>query len=422
MSDESQNQVDEKLEGLTLTISDTLTGYEVEIAGYKRIKEFFEKERDFWQKWEKGNDQTARIWVRSVTEIVDRLERYPEVLQSDVVQANRHWNSIIEGVQTLLHNEPQNNLWRYFYSKSAEGQFIAELLQRGQEYATGAILFLTDHGFGKANNQQRRIGFLLAYEYKAVELGGKKRSGAEKAALTRIGKEWEKKTQELDQEFETITASQHEWRETFQSESQIWNDERKKQFDEILDTASNKSEDQFAAIEHRREELEKTYRDLLKLKEPAQYWETRAKTLRQIGYGWVMGLVLASIMMISTLTNILLQKEIPLLGSLLSENGAIHVDSLRGLLILLTIISFGAYLIRTFAKFTFSSFHLARDAEERYHLTMVYLALKKDSNVEEKDRQIILQSLFSRAETGLIGADGGPTMPGNPVLNKVTGE
>lgn len=91
------------------------------------------------------------------------------------------------------------------------------------------------------------------------------------------------------------------------------------------------------------------------------------------------------------------------------------------MLILLTIISFGAYLIRTFAKFTFSSFHLARDAEERYHLTLVYLALKKDANVEEKDRQIILQSLFSRAETGLIGADGGPTMPGNPILNKLAG-
>jgi hypothetical protein len=63
------------------------------------------------------------------------------------------------------------------------------------------------------------------------------------------------------------------------------------------------------------------------------------------------------------------------------------------------------------AKLTFSSFHLSRDAEEREQLTHFYLALKKDTAIEPEERQLILQSLFSRADTGLLKDDSSPTMP-----------
>jgi len=65
----------------------------------------------------------------------------------------------------------------------------------------------------------------------------------------------------------------------------------------------------------------------------------------------------------------------------------------------------------------FSSFHLARDCEERHTLTYFYLSLLKDSKVADSDRQLIMQSLFSRADTGLLKEDSSPTMP-NDVVNK----
>ena len=65
-----------------------------------------------------------------------------------------------------------------------------------------------------------------------------------------------------------------------------------------------------------------------------------------------------------------------------------------------------------------SSFHLARDAEERHTLTFFYLALLKDTEVKDKDRELILQSLFSRADTGLLKEDSSPTMP-NDILSKI---
>ena len=77
----------------------------------------------------------------------------------------------------------------------------------------------------------------------------------------------------------------------------------------------------------------------------------------------------------------------------------------------ITIISFLAYGMRSLNKLMFSSFHLARDAEERKKLTYVYLALKEQGAVDKEDRHIILQSLFSRAETGLLKDESSPTMP-----------
>jgi hypothetical protein len=63
------------------------------------------------------------------------------------------------------------------------------------------------------------------------------------------------------------------------------------------------------------------------------------------------------------------------------------------------------------AKMTFSSFHLQRDAEEREQLAYVYLALVNESKADDESQKIILQSLFSRAETGLLSGENGPTMP-----------
>ena len=53
-----------------------------------------------------------------------------------------------------------------------------------------------------------------------------------------------------------------------------------------------------------------------------------------------------------------------------------------------------------------------RDAQERELLTYLYLSLHKDKEIDESSRNIILQALFNRSETGLLANESGPTMPG----------
>ena len=67
--------------------------------------------------------------------------------------------------------------------------------------------------------------------------------------------------------------------------------------------------------------------------------------------------------------------------------------------------------MKVLSKMTFSSFHLMRDAQEREQLTYLYLALTHESEIDKSSRDIVLQSLFSRSETGLLVKENGPTMP-----------
>jgi hypothetical protein len=86
--------------------------------------------------------------------------------------------------------------------------------------------------------------------------------------------------------------------------------------------------------------------------------------------------------------------------------------AIRWSIVFLAFLSILIYGIKTLNKVTFSSFHLARDAEERYQLTHVYLALINEKALEKEDRLLVMQSLFSRADTGLLKEDSSPSMPG----------
>ncbi len=94
-------------------------------------------------------------------------------------------------------------------------------------------------------------------------------------------------------------------------------------------------------------------------------------------------------------------------------------QSLRATLILALLVSIGVYLIRLFVKLALSAYHLSRDAKERYQLTYVYLSLINEGKISEKDRTIVLQSLFSRADTGLLKGDSSPTLP-DGMINQLT--
>ena len=163
--------------------------------------------------------------------------------------------------------------------------------------------------------------------------------------------------------------------------------------------------------------LEKAYQELLSLKKPAEYWQLRATKLKKEGWSaiyWLIGLIIFAC--ISLYLLLWLTPE----GMLLSFIKG-HASAIKWSIIYVTFIAFLTYGIRALNKIAFSSFHLARDAEEREQLTFVYLALIKDGSVDEKDRSLIMQSLFSRADTGLLKEDSSPTMP-NDIAGKLFGK
>ncbi|WP_268225712.1 DUF6161 domain-containing protein [Sinomicrobium oceani] len=167
----------------------------------------------------------------------------------------------------------------------------------------------------------------------------------------------------------------------------------------------------FESAENRITELETLYSEKLSLKAPAQYWEKRAGKLKRVGRWWFIGLLISISICIGILYKSLAFIADGTIAKIFEDVGS----AVKWSVAFLVLISFLAYAIRILAKMTFSSFHLARDAEEREHLTYVYLALLEEKGIDGTERHLIMQSLFGRAETGLLKDDGAPTLPGNIV-------
>jgi len=161
-------------------------------------------------------------------------------------------------------------------------------------------------------------------------------------------------------------------------------------------------------------ELENLYRQKLKLEAPAKYWSDRAKSLRKEGYWWLGGLITSIIITVSILVWVLSKIADGTIEHIFDNTGI----AIKWTVVPITLVSFLTYAIRIFSKLTFSSFHLVRDAEEREQLTYVYLALQKEKGIDETERHLIMQSLFSRADSGLLKDDSSPTMPGN-IIDKI---
>ncbi len=170
-----------------------------------------------------------------------------------------------------------------------------------------------------------------------------------------------------------------------------------------------KFESLFNENTQKQDDLIKLYEEKLRLEKPATYWKERAIKLN--GQGWLTLKWLVALVIFACITLYFLLWQTPegMLKSFFNEDKAIAI---KWSIVYVSFISFIAFGIRSLSKVMFSSFHLARDAEEREQLSYVYLSLIQSKAIDKEDRTLIMQSLFSRADSGLLKEDSSPTMPG----------
>ncbi|MEQ9725202.1 DUF6161 domain-containing protein [Pseudomonas sp. WHRI 8822A] len=157
--------------------------------------------------------------------------------------------------------------------------------------------------------------------------------------------------------------------------------------------------------DQRLSDMEALLKEKLRMEGPAYYWKKSAYKYRCQGLIWTLALIAWAALALGYFRDFFLAWA----GG---DRMALNLASLEGAVIFAAIISSFIFMSRVFSKLAFSSFHLQRDAEEREQLTHLYLALSHDLSVDEETRKIVLQSLFSRSETGLLANESGPTMPG----------
>lgn len=296
-----------------------------------------------------------------------------------------------------------------------EGKFLQELYEKQPQSVEGAYQFLTNSGVNNFRDRQFLTGMLLAYEFKqqeASELG--QRRDKSKRSIAALRNEAEKYISESEEHLTQFLAkAKQSSEENSQAVSEF---QRTKE--EAYDTWFSETRIEFKKFDQEAKEWlesqEKLYREKLRLEKPAEHWKARADKLKKEGNVWLMWL--GGMIFIAAASLFFLLWLIPdgmLLNIFKGEASAI-----KWAIVYVTFISFLAFGIKTLSKITFSAFHLARDAEEREQLAYVYLALKKEGNVDDTERHLIMQSLFSRSETGLLKDDSSPAMPGN-IIDKV---
>lgn len=383
----------ELLDNYSITISDTYEGVNFSIKGTNEIKSFYIKEKEYWEQLKKRGpivDNYIRFFVQRINEIKSLIENSPNWTVS---QIDQNWNSIKNNFARTLVPEGQ----RIIYSSTSVSKFIFEQYEINHSIANHTHSFLIDNNFN-INNKDAFVGYLKGYEFLIQNKSEiVQRSKSENENIAQINSKWLQKTEDLDSIFNIHCNNLEAWRNKFISNHEIWQKDRKKEVEGFINQGGK---DIIA--------LKELYSEKLKLEGPVIYWKERAQLYKNKGQLWLSFLT-SSVILIMCLLLLILYK---LPSSFQYSIVEFKPESIKGLIILASIISLGIFLTRVFTKLTYSSFHLQRDAEEREQLTLVYLALVKEEKIDAQERKLVFESLFSRADTGILHGDSSPTMPG----------
>lgn len=345
----------------------------------------------------------------SIESKLDHLIRFVNrVLETETSDLNYHWSVYMENI-----HDDQETL---FISNSAETNFIISLWRLNPNYVKGAVHFLTKQleNSNWTDDNDQLFGVFAAYEFLSKDSLVTNRKKHEKPVFATLRNSFEKEIETVSNKVLDTAEELDTIKDNFQNDIQSFHTIKNENFDSWMGESELRNTEFYTNAEQRLKELEATYRDKLMLEGPAEYWNLRATALKKSASYWLVltafsaicGLILFSILA-TTLTAEHIKKEI--------GNPAI---SIRWSILSVLSVALVVFLVRIFTKLTMSTYHLYRDAQERQQLTYVYLSLKKDAEIPDTDRHIILQSLFSRSDTGLLKEDSGPTMP-NSVIEKI---
>lgn len=312
-------------------------------------------------------------------------------------------------VWNVLKTKFESPYVKYFLAESPEVEFLIKMYRELPQAYPAAYNFIADTISNPFGTKDNIAGTLLACEFTLKDHTDiAERKNSEKASISKIRNQFYEYLNQTETETIEHLKNVHEKSKDYTKDLDEIKSEKEKIFNDWFTQAQEKNNAFNEESNNKVENLEQAFDELLKLKKPAEYWNKRAGVLKGEGHSflrWLIGLVAFGCLTLYFL--LWLTPGGMLLSFIKGETGAIKWS-----IVYVTFISFLAFGIKVLAKVVFSSFHLARDAEEREQLTYVYLAMIKDSAVDEKDKSLIMQSLFSRADTGLLKEDSSPTMPG----------
>ena len=366
-----------------------------EFNSTKELVSFLKREFKYWK--------TALNSLSGDGVAVHRYIDFPGNFES-VINSVEDWtkDTDLDDI-TLSHriNGHLSNLnHQWLWSRHPYSKVFTQCNRKFGKDAAEAFINCIVTGQVDINGRERFFGTLVAYEFSKLGADILKRWEAEKTTFDDLKDDLETTKNDLIQEAENIKNEHNSWSKRTQ---QFWKTMLENFSNDFLNS-QQKHDDKFAAYMSDRllkiDTLQKTYQDMLRLKGPATYWKTAAADFKAQAKRWT------DFLIISLISGVFL---VPVFWGWIKEE---QLNTPEAIVVVGTILTVYAFLIMILSRFAFSAHHLRRDAEEREQLTHLYLSLINETDISDASRNIILQALFSRSDSGLLKRESGPAMPG----------
>ena len=377
--------------------------------GVSAIYEYVNQQIRGWEKFEEpfpdGLIESKNYFERIKTSIIQFVNNYSESQTNNLQHYWTDTRNLINAIQRkpIPYNTPQ-------------AEFLIKLYKETPNYFLGAFNFIVGIDYS-VNSRELLYGAILAYEFTLKDKNEVvDRKKAEQRSISKLKTDFQEYLSKSESELTEHLKNSNDKYDEYVTQIDDLKIEKETKFEEWFENTKNEEWQKWydEKIE-KLLKLEETYETKLKLEKPAKYWQKKSTLYFDQGEK-----AKSILIWIVVITSIFLS----LILTISPDWIFIHVFDgnstaiIRWSLVFITLLTLIAFAIKAMTKYMFSSYHLARDAEERHTLTFFYLALLKDTEVKDDDRKLILQSLFSRVETGLLKEDSSPTMP-NDIVSKL---
>ena len=304
-------------------------------------------------------EQDKTIYKLSIASPIDRDSEIRKIKSFVSFYTQQNQNNLVEAIKSYIY-------------LSKNPSFIGSYFSNSYEYKFYPALFLLRKSF--SNIKENRSDF-------------------ETNIVAPITDKLRDISVQSDKQYREITS----FTEDKHNEIQKQFDKKVSEFAEFQKSLNKWQEEK----QNNLNDLEETYKNKLSLEAPEKLWNERAVEHQKQATIWTYFLIGAVLALIFTLVLLvivihdyslnIIKKDLPFI----SES-----------FILISVISFFIYIIRVLIKIVMSNHHLATEYKQKAALTRFYQALTyAGTDIDKEERLIIIHSLFSRVETGLVKID-----------------
>ena len=375
---------------------------------FRNLYDFCVTEKKFWEKQRnRVRDASNNSVNHSYLDAVDTFEQIINTLDATKEAINSYdENQITEFFSNLQNNYTNQLRNNWIWSGQAFAELFVEcLLKSGEQSANAFIEYVVRKQISNVQQFAAYNGYLLGYEFEFQNSDISKRSQGEQTSLEDLRNQLSERKNQLFSEVDSLKHEFLDWDISNRQDSTRLYKAHKYLGERKIKNQAQKFDQQVKDWKQAITDLEKIYEEKLKLKKPAEYWSKAARRYGIQGGLWTIGILVLG------MVGLVCFREFFIVW-LQGKEIAVQLNSLQGVILFGSIGTVYAFLMRVFSRLAFSSFHLMRDAEEREQLTYLYLSLTNEAEMDKQSRDIVLQALFSRSETGLLAHEHGPTMPG----------